>query len=126
MKKLILILVGLTITLCSFAQPTFYRAYSRAFGEVTPDDNIKWEELENCHTLFSVEEDRLVVYANETTTIYITGNLTEDADKALIYEGVDSDGGDCTLYISKTEEGNSFMIIRYTYAAVMFWFNKEK
>lgn len=126
MRKLILLLAGLFITLVSFAQPSFYRAYSRAFGEATVNNDVKWDEFENCHTLFSVEDDRITFYAKETTTIYITGNLTENASKALIYEGVDNDGGDCTIYISTTEEEELFMIIRYTYAAVMFWFTQEK
>ena len=126
MKKLLLVFVGLFITLLSFAQPSFYRAYRRSFGAITPENSVEWEEGQNCHTLFSVEGDRMVVYAKETTTIYITGDLTQDADNALIYEGVDDDGGDCTLFFSKTDDGHSFVVIRYDFGAIMFLFEVEQ
>jgi hypothetical protein len=126
MRKLILVFVGLFITLLSFAQPSFYRAYRRSFGTITPDNTVQWEDGESCRTLFSVEDDRMVVYARETTTIFITGELTEDPDKALIYEAVDDDGGDCTLFFSKTEDGHSFVVIRYSVGAIMFLFETEQ
>jgi hypothetical protein len=126
MRKLILLLAGLFITLLSFAQPSFYRAYRRSFGTITADNSVEWQEGESCRTLFSVEGDRMVVYAKETTTIYITGNLTQDEERALIYEGVDDDGGDCTLFFSKTDDGHSFVVIRYSVGAIMFLFETEQ
>ena len=126
MRKLILLLAGLFITLVSFAQPSFYRAYRRSFGTITADNSVQWEDGESCRTLFSVEDDRMIVYARETTTIFITGELTEDPDKALIYEAVDDDGGDCTLFFSKTEDGHSFVVIRYSIGAIMFLFESEQ
>jgi hypothetical protein len=126
MKKLLLVFVGLFITLLSFAQPSFYRAYRRSFGTITADNSVQWEDGESCRTLFSVEDDRMIVYARETTTIFITGELTEDPDKALIYEAVDDDGGDCTLFFSKTEDGHSFVVIRYSVGAIMFLFETEQ
>jgi len=126
MKKLLLVFVGLFITLLSFAQPSFYRAYRRSFGTITADNSVQWEDGESCRTLFSVEDDRMIVYARETTTIFITGELTEDPDKALIYEAVDDDGGDCTLFFSKTEDGHSFVVIRYSIGAIMFLFESEQ
>ena len=126
MKKLILLLVGCFITLMSFAQPSFYRAYSRTFGEIQNDGKVEWGDPEDAHTLFKVENDVITIYANETIDIHITKNIGEDDSESLIYECVDSDGGDCTLFISKTEEGANFMILRYTFAAVLFFFNTEQ
>ena len=87
---------------------------------------MSWQEDEPCHTLFSVEEDKIVVYAKETTSIYITKDLTEDAGSSLVYEGVDSDGAECSVFVAKTEDGKSCMFITYAHAAVMFWFAKEE
>lgn len=126
MKKLILLLVGCFITLVSFAQPSFYRAYSKVFGEVDRNGDIVWEQPEDSHTLIKVEDAYLTIYANETTVIYITKELTEDKEVALVYEAVDDDGGDCTLFLSKTEQGNTYIMLKYTFAVVLFFIEKEQ
>ena len=52
--------------------------------------------------------------------------LNENEERALIYEGVDDDGGDCTLFFSKTDDGHSFVVIRYDFGAIMFLFEVEQ
>lgn len=126
MKKLILFLVGCFITLVSFAQPSFYRTYSKVFGEVDRNGDIIWEKPQDSNTLIKVENEHLTIYANETTVIYITKELTQDKEVALVYEAVDDDGGDCTLFLSKTEEGNTYIMLKYTFAVVLFFIEKEQ
>jgi outer membrane lipoprotein-sorting protein len=125
MKKLLLLFVGLFITLVSFAQPSFYRAYSKMFGRVNTENKIEWDDPEQSNTLISVEDSHVMIYAKETTTIYITKTI-EESGESLIYEAVDDDGSDLIMLFSKTDDGENYMVLRYTFAAVWFFFEREK
>lgn len=125
MKKLLLLFVGLFITLVSFAQPDFYRAHSKMFGRVNSDNKIEWDDPEPSNTLISVEDSHVMIYAKETTTIYITKTI-EESGESLIYEAVDDDGSDLIMLFSKTDDGENYMVLRYSFAAVWFFFEREK
>lgn len=126
MKKLLLLFVGLFITLASFAQPSFYRAYSKSFGVTNDEDVLEWGDPEASNTLISVEGDKISVYAKQTTTIFITKDISVEGENSLMYEGIDDEGGDVLLLFSKTDEGANYFVIKYTYAAVLFFIRSEQ
>jgi hypothetical protein len=122
MKKIIPLLVLLFLSINSFCQPSFARAFEFHLGfKPTKDSKITWSSGSEVDILVVISETTLKIYSSEIQEYRMVSDGVEFGS-AKRYLAVDKDGLQCYLYLGNTE-GVIYTIIEYGDYAWMYYLN---
>ena len=114
MKKILMLLILLTISLTSISQTMFARAYSFTLGSRDYTTNeLTWGETSTCNILIKLEGDVITVYSKQKQTYHVMIKLSETED-GIMYRMQSAKGITCNMYMGPIQgTTNVFIAIEF-------------
>jgi len=122
MTKTIALIITLLISISSFAQTSFSKAYKFYIGvKETKSSPIIWDKNPlDVDILVVITTDKVKIYSSETQVYHIVSE-GEKSDNYAKYLAVDEDGNQCFYYIGYDKEYDVlYQMIEYADYAWMY------
>jgi hypothetical protein len=122
MKKILSILTLVFLSLSTFSQVSFARAYDFYLGfKPTANSKITWSRGGEVDILVAISESTVKIYSSEIQEYRMINDGTE-LGSSKRYLSVDKNGLQCFIYLGKNDEG-IYTIIEYSDYAWMYYLN---
>jgi len=122
MNKFITLTAFILMSISSFAQTSFSKAYKFYIGvKDTKSSPITWDKNPiDVDILIVISDDKVKIYSSETQVYHIVGE-SEKSDVYAKFLAVDDDGNQCFYYIGYDKEYNVlYQMIEYADYAWMY------
>jgi hypothetical protein len=122
MYKFKALLISLLISISSFSQTSFSKAYKFYIGvKETKSSSITWDKNPiDVDILITISTDKVKIYSSETQVYHIVSE-GEKSDNYAKYLAVDGDGNQCFYFIGYDKEYDVlYQMIEYADYAWMY------
>ena len=120
MKQIKLLLIGLLLSISSFAQQ-FYKVLDASYATYTDDYGWKTQSTNIPKHIFAIFNDRTIKITNEDESLFVTYGepliKTYSTHTATIWDAYDKQGRDCTVMIRSS---NTSCVLSIIYNRVSF------
>lgn len=126
MKKILCLLIFTFLSLVSFSQVTFVRAYKFANAyKSLPTDQFVWGEEVPCNILIRFEGLDVTIYSKVIQKYHFISKVA-DLKGSEVYRIIDSNGTVCNFYQGVLDSGALFISIEYLDFTWVYFVNLEE
>ena len=118
MKRILIVLISIVLSISAFAEVQWYNSKSYAVKQV----GYSWSNWQACdvNIKFDTNSDNILIYSNKTqyykVTKYHGWRYENDGSQQAYFTANDYNGGWCTIRLRIETNGNSQIYVEYSNA----------